>query len=330
MIWVLGEQRGGNLSVSTYEALAAGRLLSWPLKTELNLILLGKDLENLAKGLAKKADRIYLLGHPLLEIYTNDGYKKAIGEFLKDKRILSLIIPGTSTGRELAPLLSAFLGLPSVTNIIGLEVSDDTIYLRRPLYGGKVIETLSVKEGVVITIMPGVFKDAAQDIENREKEGEIIKAEVRLNEKDLRVRVRETAIKIEQRDITEADVLVSGGRGMRGPENFTLLQELASELGGLVAASRAAVDAGWVPHSLQVGQTGKVVSPGLYIACGISGAPQHIAGMRTSRYVMAINKDPNAPIFKEADLCITGDLFEVIPELIKEIRNIKEKGSKEI
>lgn len=330
MIWVLGEQRGGNLAVSTYETLTAGRLLSRSLNTELNLIFIGKDLEDPAKGLLNKADSIYLLEHSLLKVYTNAGYKKVLGEFLKDRGVLSLIIPGTSTGRDLAPLLSGSLGLYCVTNIIGLEVSDDTIYLRRPLYGGKVIETLSVREGVVVTIMPGVFKDAAPTIEDREKKGELIKIEVKLNEEDMRIRVRESVSEIEQRDITGADVLVSGGRGVRGPENFTLLQELASELGGLVAASRAAVDAGWVSHALQVGQTGKVVSPRLYIACGISGAPQHIAGMRTSRYVMAINKDPNAPIFKEADLCITGDLFEVIPELIKEIRNIKEKGSKEI
>lgn len=319
MIWVLGEKRGDVLAHVTYEALGAGRLLAGPLKKGLNLILPGKDLDDLSEGLLKQADRIYLIEHPLLDPYTCYGYKKALEEFLKDKEISLLIIPGTSMGRDIAPLLSISLGIPCLTNITGMEVIDNTIYARRPLYGGKVIESLALKERAILSIIPRSFKEPQAS----EREGERIRVEIRLSEEDLRIRPVETIREIERRDITEAEVLVSGGRGVGGTEGFHILEELASALGGLTAASRATVDAGWRPHALQVGQTGKVVSPKLYVACGISGAPQHIAGMRTSRYVIAINKDPNAPIFREADLGITGDLFEVIPELIKGIKKIK-------
>lgn len=319
MIWVLGELRGEALAPVTYEALEAGRVLSDSLKTELNLILLGSKLGGLAGGLLKEADRVYLLEHKLLTHYTNDGYIKVLEGFLQDKPVRVFIIPGTSTGKDLAPPLSISLGLTHLANISGLEVIKDIIYLRRPLYGGKVIETLSLKGGAIISIMPRAFKG----VQDKEKRGAEIKVEVILKEDDLRVKVKESIKGVERRDITEAEVIVSGGRGMGGPENFRLLDELASALGGLTGASRGAVDAGWAPHSIQVGQTGKTVSPKLYIACGISGAPQHLAGMRTSQYIMAINKDPNAPIFQEADLGITGDLFQVIPELLKGIKESK-------
>ena len=320
MIWVLGEKREGVISPITYEALGAGRGLANPLKEGLNLILIGEGLENLSEGLLRKADRIYLLEHRLLDSYTCDGYKKSLANFLKDKDISALIIPGTSTGREIAPFLSVFLNLPCSTNITGIEVVNNTIQVRRLLYGGKVIETLVSEGGAVITIMPGIFNEP-QDLE---KEGEVIKVEAKIAEEDIKVRSIETIRQGGKKDITEAKVLVSGGRGVGGAEGFKILEELASVLGGFTAASRGAVDAGWRPHAVQVGQTGKVVSPKLYIACGISGAPQHMAGMRNSGYVIAINKNPNAPIFREADLGIVGDIFEVIPEVLQEIKRLKE------
>ncbi|MBI5407140.1 MAG: electron transfer flavoprotein subunit alpha/FixB family protein [Nitrospirae bacterium] len=319
MIWVLGETRGDALAPVTYEALGAGRLLAGPFKRGLSLLLLGEGMDDLSKGVLKKADRIYLIEHKLLNSYTGYGYKKVLEEFFKDKDISALIIPGTSMGRDLAPLLSVSLGLSCLTNITGVEVINNTVHVKRPLYGGKIVETLALEGSAVISIMPRSFKEP----EASERQGELIRVEARLTEEDLRVRPIEVLREIERREITEAEVLVAGGRGVGGPEGFHILEELASALGGLTAASRGAVDAGWRTHASQVGQTGKVVSPKLYIACGISGAPQHIAGMRTSRYVIAINKDPNAPIFREADLGITGDLFEVIPEVIKEIREIK-------
>lgn len=320
MIWVLGEKRGDALAPVTYEALGAGSLLAGPFKRELNLLLLGEGMEGLSVGVLKKADRVYLIEHKLLNSYTGCGYKNVLKEFFKDKEISTLIIPGTSLGRDLAPLLSVSLGLSCVTNITGVEVSNNTVYVKRPLYGGKIIETLSLEGSALISIVPRSFKEP----EASEKQGELIRIGAKLTEDDLRVRSIETLREIERREITEAEVLVAGGRGVGGAEGFHILEDLASALGGLTAASRGAVDAGWRPHAIQVGQTGRVVSPKLYIACGISGAPQHIAGMRTSRYVIAINKDPNAPIFREADLGITGDLFEVIPELLREIKRIQE------
>lgn len=316
MIWVLGEKRGDALAPVTYEALGAGRLLAGPLKRELNLLLLGEGMEDLSEGVLKRADRIYLIEHKLLDSYTGCGYKKVLEEFFKDKDISTLIIPGTSMGRDLAPLLSVSLGLSCVTNITGIEVLNNTVHVKRPLYGGKIIETLALEGSAVVSIMPRSFKEPQAS----ERQGELIRVEARLTEDDLRVRPIETIREIERREITEAEVLVAGGRGVGGAEGFLILEELASALGGLTAASRGVVDAGWRPHTIQVGQTGRVVSPKLYIACGISGAPQHIAGMRTSLYVIAINKDPNAPIFREADLGITGDLFEVIPELLHAIK----------
>lgn len=320
MIWVLGELRGKALATVAYEALEAGRALSGFLKAELNLILLGWGLEDPAKGALKKADRIYLLEHQLLGSYTNDGYRKALKEFLRDKTVSALIISGTSMGKDLGPLLAVSLGLSCLTNVIGIEVINHQIHLKRPLYGSTIIETVTLNGSAIISILPRSFEKAR----DREKEGERIKIEARLNEQDIRVRSEGIVREVEGRDITEAEILVSGGRGVGGPEGFALLEELASSLGGLTAASRTAVDAGWAPHAIQVGQTGKVVSPLLYIACGISGAPQHLSGMRTSRYVMAINKSPQAPIFREADIGMTGDLFEAIPELLKEIKRVKE------
>lgn len=316
MIWVLGELREGSFSHITYEALGAGTMLSGPLNAALNLILVGRNPE-IPPQLLKKADNIYLLDQDLP--YTSDILRAALEGFLNDKKVRAFVLPATSAGKDLAPLLSVSLGLSCAVNAAHLEVRDDIIYLKRPLYGAKVMETVSIKGGAVISIMPRAFSEPA----DRVRDGEVIKVSTGLGEKDIRVRVKETGKEFGKRDLTEADVIVSGGRGVGGAENFKMLDELARLLGGLTSASRGAVDAGWVPPSLQVGQTGKTVSPKLYIACGISGAPQHLAGMRTSQYIMAINKDPQAPVFKESDIGITGDLHEAIPELIKEIKAMK-------
>lgn len=316
MIWVLAESGSRGIVPATHEALAAGRILSDSLETGCNLIIPGAGLVQEAKGLIKKADRVYLLEHPLLGSYASERVGSALAGFLRDKKVYALIIPGTSIGKDIAPFLSISLGLSCTVNVISLEVTDRTVYLRRPLYGGSVVERLSLRDGAVISLMPRAFTEPP----DKALDGELIRVEAKLKEDGLKVKSTPIKKGPELKGITEAEVVVSGGRGMGGPDNFKLLEELAAALGGVTAASRAAVDAGWVLHSRQVGQTGKTVAPRLYIACGISGAPQHIAGMRTSRYVMAINKDPNAPIFDEADLGITADLFEAVPLLIKAIK----------
>lgn len=314
MIWVFAESSGGGIAAVTYEALGAGKILSASLGKELNLILPGGGDEP-AEGLIRKAGRIYRINSPLFKTLTGSGYVKALRGFFADRPVSFLIIPGTSAGKEIAPLLSISLGLSYAANITGIGISGGKALFTRPLYGGKVIEEMSLESGV-IGVAPRAFKSPPDN----EKAGELIKIILDIKEDDFPVRVKEAKKETGVKDILEAEVIVSGGRGMGGAGSFKLLEELAEALGGVTAASRAAVDAGWVSHTKQVGQTGKTVSPKLYIACGISGAPQHIAGMRTSSYVMAINKDPNAPIFREADIGITGDLFEVIPGLIREIK----------
>lgn len=327
MIWVLGELRGSSITPSTFETLEAGRILSASLKTgaggiaPLNLVIAGHNVKIQPETILKKADKIYLLEHELLNVYTSSAYVAAIGRFLADKDVTAIITPASLFGREVSPALAVSLDMACIANVSSLEARDGIIFIKRPLYGGKIIETLSLKGRVVISVMHRAFK-AAEDMDY---EGEIIRVDASLGETDCPVSVKETigagtAKQGGAKDITEADILVSGGRGMENAGNFSLLQELADALGGQVAASRAAVDAGWAPPSIQVGQTGRTVAPKLYIACAISGAPQHLAGIRGAKYIIAINKDPDAPICKEADLCITGDIFEVIPELIKEIK----------
>ena len=322
MIWVIAEKRGESVSPVAYQALGAGAILSEALDTGTNLVIFGAGLEGPAQTLAKKADRIYLLEHRFPGGYTDGGFVKALKDFLKDKDVTAIIIPAASSGKDLAPLLSVSLGISYIANANRLEVKDKTVFIDRPLCGGRVMERLSLSgRPAIISIMPRAFKEPP----DKTKPADVFKAELTLKEDDLMVRVKEAGGTIsEVKDIVGADIIVSGGRGLNGKENFRLLDTLASALGGMVAASRGAVDSGWIEQGRQVGQTGKTVSPKLYIACGISGAPQHIAGMRTSEFVMAINKDPNAPIFKEADLGITGDLFEVIPELVKEIKRVRQ------
>lgn len=320
MIWVLGELRDGEPKAVTLEALGAARILAGPMGKEVSFILCGRGLELGAEKLSRKAENIHLLDHGLLDPYRSDAWREALTNFLKDKEVEALIIPGTSNGKDIGPLLSASMGLPYAANAVELEAKDNNIYITHPLYGGKVMETVSVPQdrGVVISIMPKTFcepPEGWQAIIRREK--------VDLEEDSIRIKVKGTLRETEEMDITEADVVISGGRGMKGPENFKILGELAGLLGGAVAASRAAVDAGWMPHTVQVGQTGRTISPKLYIACGISGAPQHLVGIRRARYIIAINKDPDAPIFQTADLGIVGDIFEVVPALIGEIRKLR-------
>jgi len=318
LIWVLAECKGNEPKAITFEALGAGRLLANPLNLPLCLILPGSDPASSEKTFLRKADKICLLEDPLLFTYTNDAYKSAVTTFLKDKAVSALIIPGTSTGKDLGPLLSVSLKMSYSQNTVGIKVKDGDIQLSRRVYGGKIIETVTpaAKGGVIISIMPRAFAEVADG----KTDGTVLREAAALSDGALRIKVKGFVRETEQMDITEAPVIVSGGRGVGSHEGFKLLKDLAALLGGTVGASRSAVDAGWMPHTVQVGQTGRTVAPKLYIACGISGAPQHLAGMTGSKYILAINKDPDAPIFKVADYGIVGDLHKVIPVLIEELK----------
>jgi electron transfer flavoprotein alpha subunit len=287
-------------------------------------VLIGDQLTSSAQEVVEKgwADRVYLVENPSCRYYSSERYASVVAEMIK-KMDASLILMGaTAMGRDLGPKVAAKLRVPVAQDCTALDVdSKHGVVATRPVYGGKAITKVHTQDGTrhfVITVRPNVFSTGATPISQK---GEILSFTSALPEPVTKSVVTEviaaTGAKV---DLTEAQIIVSGGRGMREPSNFGMLEELASTLNAAVGASRAAVDAGWKPHSYQVGLTGKTVSPLLYIACGISGAIQHQAGMSSSRYIVAINKDPNAPIFKIASVGIVGDLFEIIPRLTALLR----------
>ncbi|MGD8440328.1 MAG: electron transfer flavoprotein subunit alpha/FixB family protein, partial [Holophagae bacterium] len=225
---------------------------------------------------------------------------------------------GTAMGRDLAPRVAAALGVGALADVVALEKDGDQLVARRPVYSGKAFATVDSAgtKPQVISLRPNVFSQ-----EEVGGTAEVVTLDGLTP--TIRAKVKELVdTGGGELDVAEADIIVSGGRGLKGPENFALIRELADALGGAVGASRAAVDAGWIPHKHQVGQTGKVVSPSLYVACGISGAIQHLAGMSSSKVIVAINKDPDAPIFKIADYGVVGDLFDVIPPMVEEVEKL--------
>jgi len=325
-VWVLAEQKEGKLRKVTFEMLSKGREIAEAFGCNLVSILLGWNMEPLAEELLGWSDLVYLADDPALKDYTTDAYCKLIAEQVSSQKARVFLCASSSSGKDLAPRLAARLNAPLASDCTNIEVKDGRLFIARPVLGEKALLKVTFSDDCLqmATVRPNVLP-ITQPRETRK--GEIVRIEVALKEEDLRAKVLEVIKGIGSKvELTEANIVVSGGRGMKGPENFKILEELAEVLGGAVGASRAAVDAGWRPHSFQVGQTGKVVNPTLYIACGISGAIQHLAGMKNSKYIVAINKDPEAPIFKVADYGIVGDLFKVVPLLTQELKKIKEKG----
>lgn len=280
-------------------------------------IVIGKDTKNLAEALKTSgADSILTFNDANLERYTSDSYTEALSN-LNDTPFL-IILPSTSQGKDLAPRLAARFKTQSATECVDFEIGGDKLILTRPVYGGKLLERIAFKsQPLIVTVRPRTSEITS----GVGKSAEIIAKEVKISTDKFRVRIKDVVKDLKTKlELTEAEIIISGGRGMRAPENFKILEELAQTLGAAVGASRAAVDAGWMPHSAQVGQTGKVVSPKLYIACGISGSIQHLVGISSAKYILAINKDPEAPIFKKADYGIVGDLFQVVPQLTQELK----------
>jgi len=318
-IWVFAEQRDGQIKKVTFELLSEGRKIADQLGEELGAVLLGKGVADLAASLGEYgADKVYVAESDALENYTTDGYTNVFADLVKQYEPGVLLMGCTVTGRDLAAQVAQRLETGLMTDCTGMEIADGQLVFTRPIYAGKAIVKAACPEArpVMATIRPNTFAAQASA-----KEAEIIN--VTPNTGDIRQVIKDIVRQVSERpELTEADIIVSGGRGMKGPENFKLLEELADVLGAAVGASRAAVDAGWIPHSFQVGQTGKTVSPVLYIACGISGAIQHLAGMSSAKCIVAINKDEEANIFKVADYGIVGDLFEVVPVLKEELKKI--------
>jgi electron transfer flavoprotein alpha subunit len=319
VILAVTEQRDGTLRKVSHEVLAAARQLADALGATVDAVVFGNgDVSGAADLGGFGADRVLMAEHADFANYCPDGQAATLGALAGSAA--AVVFAASATGRDLAPRVAARLGVGCATDVTALGVEDNKVIVTRPVYAGKALQKLRLTGSpAVISVRPNVF--APVEVA---KAGAVEAATVPA----FTARVTVTGIKAPEGgaiDVAEAPIVVSGGRGLKEPANFALIEELAAAFGNAaVGASRAVVDAGWRDHAAQVGQTGKTVSPGLYVAVGISGAIQHLAGMRTAKVIVAINKDKDAPIFKVADYGIVGDLFEVVPRLTEEIKKLRE------
>jgi electron transfer flavoprotein alpha subunit len=314
-ILVFAEQRGGELKKVAFENIALAHKLATDLSAEFVTVLLGDNVSGLAAELgAFGATNVAVYQDARLANYNSEGYAKVVADAVGEHNADIVLMGATAMGKDLAPRVAARLNAALATDSVSVEADGGDLKIVRPMYAGKVRATVRLTSAVkVVTVRPNVFV--------AEKNGaSAAVSEHPADPGDFKAVVAEIIAGAKGKlDVTEADIIVSGGRGMKGPENWHLVEGLAEKLGAATGASRAVVDAGWRPYAEQVGQTGKTVSPSLYIAVGISGAIQHLAGMSSSKYIVAINKDPEAPIFKIADYGIVGDLFEVVPKMIESL-----------
>ncbi len=326
-IWVFAEQREGRIKDVVFELLSKGRELAESLGTEVSAICLGHDVKGVEQLFEYGADRVYLFNDPALAEFQDDTYTRCLVDLIKEQKPQIMLAGATSLGRAFIPRIAAILETGLTADCTGLDIDKDSGFLRqtRPTFGGNIMATIlcRVKRPQMATVRPHVFKKGAPAAG---RTGELISLGLNGGLSASRVKVLEFIEDVTEKiKVGDAEIIVSGGRGLGKPENFKIIEELASVLGAAVGASRAVVDEGWIPYSHQVGQTGKTVCPKVYFACGISGAVQHLAGMQTSDIIVAINEDPNAPIFGVATYGIVGDLFEIVPMLtvrIKEARGM--------
>lgn len=326
-VLAFAEQRGGEPRRAAHEAVSAARNIADAVGGEVHAVAIGT--EGLAEGAGSLgeygADRVRVAENDAFEYYQPDGYADVLEAAIREGDYDAVLYPATPVGNDLAPRVAARLDLPLATEATGLGVEEGRIVITRPMYAGKIFATVILDASpAMISLRPNVFTAEASP-----RDAEVESMDASTDPADWRVHVRGIeAAGDEALDVAEAPMVVSGGRGMQAPENWNLLEDLRDAIGGdrcALGASRAVVDAGWRPHAEQVGQTGKTVAPRLYIAVGISGAIQHLAGMRTAGTIVAINKDPDAPIFQVADYGIVGDAFEVVPALAEAIGVAREE-----
>ena len=324
-VWVFAEQREGQLQKVSLELLGEGRKIADKLGSKLTALLIGNKVQNLVEDLSRHgADEVLVVDAPELEHYTTDGYTKAICELANAKKPNIIFIGATFIGRDLGPRVAARLetGLTADCTSLDVDVESGDLLATRPAFGGNLMATIVCPDHrpQMATVRPGVF----EKLPLGENDATVENVEIKFNSNDIRTKIVEIIKEHKDIvDISEANVLVAGGRGIGSEENFKMLKELAEVMNGSIAASRAAVEKGWVDKDYQVGQTGKTVRPNIYVACGISGAIQHVAGMQDSDMIIAINKDETAPIMKLADYAIVGDLNKVIPEMVAQLNAIK-------
>lgn len=326
-LWVVVETEEGVAKNVGYELLSVGRTLSDKLGEQLVALVMGKNVQAVAQAsIAYGADQVLLVEGDEYETYNTDAATYATVTLIEKYHPSIVLYGATNNGRDLAPRVACKLETGLTADCTELDIDEETGLLvsTRPTFGGNLMATIMCPDHrpQMSTVRPGVFKKSTPD---DSRTGEIVAEDVHIDPSQIRVKLVERIKEVaEAVNLEEAEIIVSGGRGLKDEKGFEMLRELADLLGGTVGASRAAVDAGWIPHAHQVGQTGKNVSPKLYIAVGISGAIQHLAGMSGADTVVAINKDPDAPIFGVADYAVVGDLFEVVPALIEAIRAKKE------
>ncbi|MDP3149070.1 MAG: electron transfer flavoprotein subunit alpha/FixB family protein [Ignavibacteria bacterium] len=318
-ILVILEQRNGKIKKSSFEALTVAQNLASSLGFSVDAALIGNEVENLSEVFSYCSCKLVHFTHADLQLYSSSAYKKIAVEYASQQGCEIILLSNTSLGKDLAPRVAIGLKAGLVSDCISLEQKENQLFAVRPIYAGKALQEVKLNSEVkVFSLRPNVFKAVQLETKANEKISTVVE-----ENPDLSNRVKQIIRSEGKLDVAEADIIVSGGRGVKGPEHFNLIEGLAEQLGAAVGASRAVVDAGWRPHEDQVGQTGKTVSPSLYVACGISGAIQHLAGMSSSKYIVAINKDKDAPIFTVADYGIAGDLFEILPILTEEIKKLK-------
>ncbi len=320
-VLVLAEHRRGELREITLEMLSKGRELAAGVGGHLSCLLLGQGVEGLAEALKGWVNTVLVVEDPGLLHFNSDSYQAVLSSVMAERSPIITLIGHTGFGMDLAPSLAARLDLPLVTDCIGLELREGKLLATRQMYGGKVTAVVSSKVAgpQIASVRQGAFKAL-----KAEAAGEIVSLDSPLSEEPIGKRFLEyIEAAVGDVDITQSDVVVAVGRGIKDEKNIPILQELADSLGGVLACSRPVIDAGWLPKDRQVGQSGKTVRPKLYIAMGISGAFQHLTGMQNSETIIAVNKDPDAPIFSVAHYGVVGDLFKVVPALKERIADMK-------
>jgi electron transfer flavoprotein alpha subunit len=319
-IIAFAEQRDNKFKKPAFEVVKAARTVADQTGGEVIAVVVGSGVRSIAPELGGYgAHKVIVVEDAHLALYSSTAYATIVAAIAKKEGADAVMVPATAMGKDLAPRVAVKLDAGLVSDCIALKVEQGDILASRPVYAGKALTEVRVKSPVkVFSLRPNVFTVGAGSGETAPVE----LIDVPLTEQDFRSIVKEVKQSSAKLDVAEADIIVTGGRGLKGPENFAMIEELAAVLGGAVGASRAVVDAGWRKHDEQVGQTGKTVSPSLYIAIGVSGAIQHLAGMSSSKYIVAINRDKDAPIFQVASYGIVGDAFEIVPALTAEVKKL--------
>ena len=328
-VWVFIEQNDGKIEGVSLELLGAGRKLADKLEVPLSGVLLGYEIKSLSREvIAYGADQVYVIDHEVMKDYRTESYMKAVINLAEKYKPEIFLYGATSNGKDLASAVATDLstGLTADTTMLDVEVEKRLLEASRPAFGGNIMATILCKKHrpQMATVRPKVMKAMEPD---PDRHGEVIEEPITLKEDDMRTKVIKIVKDVTKKvNLAEAHVVVAGGKGMGDFQNFQLIHELADTIGATVGGTRDVVEAGWLPHEQQVGQTGETITPKIYFAIGISGAIQHVVGMKNSEFIIAINKDPQAPIFDVATYGIVGDALEIVPKLIKEFKEARERG----